>query len=414
MPIARAVRVVLSAFVLCLTVEVSLGETCRCRACLNPPDDPSALDASLPNTERLLAASDLSDLPRGQSGVHLAAHRGTTSNKKKGRQRPLFMFMCERRPLPGYPHTISPPKDMRTPKVLATNPHGLAFGALFKTATPVREAIRKRCLRTRNSSVAVFLGDSITFGALVQSRMQWAVPIDVNDESQKTLTNESFNGLSVFWRVAIQALEGRIPSKRSELPATGGWWYRRSYPIGRGGITAGEFNEFYSDMVIKFLDGTRAGTVTMVHYFLGTNDMLLAGMGNTSAFEGFRLSSRKMLSEIRRRYDGPLVLGTVPFATDPGRTSSEWLARKVWWNWAVDDINAEVRTLANDFNAGIADYHHAMEKWRKHLPQLDGVHPAWWAHKALAQELLKGMVQAVERLPHDSSVLAPNTSHCVD
>lgn len=372
--------------------------TCRCGVCVNPAI--SVRDAA--NTDALLIASNGSSTPRpGSNGVYLAAHRGTASNKKKGRQRPLFLFMCERRAFPGYPHTMVPPRQMRTPRVMATNPSGLSYGVLFRTAAATRTAFRRRCFRTRRDSVAIFLGDSLTFGALVQSRMQWAVPIDINDPHQTT-SNDSFHALSVYWRVALQGLSGRIPSRRAEVSEEGSWWYRRAYPIGRGGITAWEFHDYYADMVRLYLSGTRAGKVTFVSYWLGTNDLLLAGWVNASAVYGFRSAARATLSEVRRRYDGPLVMGSIPFATDPGRTSADWMAQKVWWNWAVDDINDVVRDLAREFHAGIADFASALVAWRKNLPQLDGVHPAWWAHKALAQEMLKGMAAAAEMAPRGS------------
>eukprot|EP01064_Diplonema_japonicum_P019044 TRINITY_DN2774_c1_g1_i1.p1 TRINITY_DN2774_c1_g1~~TRINITY_DN2774_c1_g1_i1.p1 ORF type:complete len:421 (+),score=66.89 TRINITY_DN2774_c1_g1_i1:53-1264(+) len=337
---------------------------CKCGVCTNG------------NTTEILISANASVPTHLKSRVYLAAHRGTSSNKKK-RQKPLFLYLCERRPLPGYPHAMKPPVNMRTPRVSTSNPHGLAYGSLFKKAAGAKKSLSKYCVNT-NRTVALFLGDSLTFGTLVQSRFNWPVAVDPKTGFEP---NNSIHSTALYWRVAIQMLENRIPSKRGTPPQSGEYWWRRSYPVGRGGMTAAEFNEDYLNATIEFLEGSKSGEVTLVSYFLGINDALVEAENRVNASESFTHAADTALTEIRKRFKGPIIIGTIPFSTDPGRLSGEWIARDVWYNWALDPINDAVRTLAKKHHAGIGDYFYTLSHWRKHLPQIDGVHPAWWAHK---------------------------------
>ncbi|KAJ9459490.1 hypothetical protein DIPPA_33609 [Diplonema papillatum] len=328
--------------------------------------------------------------------VHLAAQRGVTTNRKR-RQKPVYNVVCNKVPLPGYPHTMRPPPSMATPRVQTTNPHGLAYGALIAKARAARDAVAASCLPTggNTSSVALFLGDSLTFGTLVQSRFNWPNTVD---PATGTDTNSSSFNLAIYWRVALYILEKRIPAKQW-TPTSGEFWWRRAYAVGRGGITAKEFNEDYLKTVTEHLSGSKAGNVTFVSYFLGTNDAIVQAGNSVNGSAEFESSLHETLTAIRRQFDGPIVLGTIPFCSDPGRSSREWLSRPVWYNWALNPINLAVRRLAEEFEAGVADYHQALYSWRRHLPQIDGTHPAWWAHKVLALQLLKGMDHALEVMP---------------
>eukprot|EP01059_Diplonema_ambulator_P004649 TRINITY_DN14363_c0_g1_i2.p1 TRINITY_DN14363_c0_g1~~TRINITY_DN14363_c0_g1_i2.p1 ORF type:complete len:408 (+),score=36.61 TRINITY_DN14363_c0_g1_i2:39-1262(+) len=375
------------ALVLCATVVSSVGgfEGCRCGVCDHG------------NQTELLSVVNNGVNVTGAARVYLAAQRGTTTNKKK-RQKPLFIYMCEGKPLPGYPHSIRPPANMRTPRVSTSNPHGLAYGKLFGKASGARMKIKQKCLPVGNHT-ALFLGDSLTFGTLVQSRFNWPIPIDPKTGFEP---NNSIHSTALYWRVAIQMLEERIPSKRGSY-SSGEYWWRRAYAIGRGGITASEFNEDYTNMTMGFFteqSQATTGPVSFVSYFLGINDMLIQAEDQQNPAKNFTQSADRILTEIRKKFSGPLVIGTIPFATDPGRASGSWISKPVWYNWAHEPINAAVRSLAEKHKAGIADYDYTLAIWRKHLPQIDGVHPAWWAHKALAICLLNGLETALEVMPH--------------
>ena len=341
--------------------------------------------------------------------LSLTVQRGTLTNRKK-KQKPIFNIVCNRQYLPGYPHLMRSPAGLRTPKVTSTFPTTLGFGKLFGKAESARRRAIARCGHNASGGLgtALFLGDSLTEGVLVQKKLHW--PSQVSPETGVDAANStSVQQLQTYWRVAMCLLEKWTPSKSRVVASHGDFWYRRAYAIGRAGITSADFNKDYLDELGMYLDPARnkAGPVTFVSYFLGTNDMLKHAENTHNGSAEFSQNLRRTLTAVRSRYSGPIVLGTIPFGADPGRPSGVWTSRRVWYNWALGGINNAVAAAAEEFGCGVAHYHDVLFRWRKGIPFVDGVHSIWWAHRVMALELVQAYDRAIDVLPRKTMCAPP-------
>ena len=367
-------------------LPIANPQQCRCLVCDHG------------NMTEFIVASNLNDTVKGRK-VSLLVHRGTVTNKKR-KQRPIYVFVCERRPLPGYPHTMAPPKQMRLPRLTMSVPTKLGFNVMYRVAEPAKTAMKKHCLPTANVS-ALFLGDSLTFGFLVQKKFNWPMPYNFDVGTVAAEWNTSRRSLSSYWRVALCTLEKWMPSKSRPAPTEGEYWFKRAFPIGRMGATTTDFVTEYFGKLKEHLNTqvNKAGPVSFVSIFLGINDILKHAENRVNASAEFEQNMRQILTEVRATFKGPMVIGTVPFCTDPGRASSTWFSRKVWYNWAVEEVNKAIHVLAAEYHLAVADYQSALFHWRKNLPMIDGTHPAWWGHRVLAMELLKAIPASLEIMP---------------